>query len=313
MLTTADRATVLVIHPDAEELQCTREMLERARFDVVEARSGKEAVEAICARTPLCVVVEEDLSDAFNGSVLAELKADNVYGHLPVIAIVTSEELERIDWHCVPADDFVLKPFTERDLVSRVSLSLARAQRDLHANPLTGLPGNPTIMLEAERRLRADVRFTFAHADLDSFKPFNDRYGFARGDEVIRMTARLLVNTVRATERNDTYVGHIGGDDFVFIAPPECAEEICEHFLRDFDQIVVNFYDEADRARGAIDSVSRQGQAQSFPLMTCSIGVIDTGYTPIKHIGDLCSRVAEVKSFAKKLPGSNYLIDRRRT
>lgn len=274
--------------------------------------SGEEAVEAICAQPPLCVVVEEDLTDPFRQTVLAELKADNVYGHLPVVAIIAPEDLERIDWRCVPADDYVRKPVSERELVSRVLLSLARAQRDLHANPLTGLPGNPTIMLEAERRIATEIPFAMAHADLDSFKPFNDYYGFARGDEVLRMTARLLVNTVKSMDRGDTHVGHIGGDDFVFISPPECVEEICQRFLRDFDQIVVNFYDEGDQRKGEIRSVNRQGQAQTFTIMTCSIGVVDTAFSPVKHIADLCSRVAEVKTFAKKLPGSNYLVDRRK-
>jgi GGDEF domain-containing protein len=311
VLTSVDRPTILVVYANSGERERVRDVLDSAGFDVATAGNGKEAVEAICARPPLCVVIEEDLSQSFEGSILAELKGDNVYGHLPIVAVLDPEELDGIDWRRLPADDYVVKPVYDRDLVSRVKLSMARAQRDIHANPLTGLPGNPTIMIEAERRLQAGTPFGLAHADLDSFKPFNDHYGFARGDEVIRMTARLLVNTVRALDSSDTHVGHIGGDDFVFLAPSDFVETVCRDFLRDFDQIIPNFYDPDDLMRGSIASVNRKGEAQTFPIMTCSIGVVDTATAAIQHIGDLCHRVAEVKSFAKKLPGSNYLIDRR--
>ncbi len=308
-----DRATVLVVQANDVKVESTRRALEDASFTVTTADNGKEAIESICALPPLCVVIQENLTDSLNGSILAELKSDNVYGHLPVIAVVTEEDLHRgLDWEQLPADDYVVEPYSEEELVSRIKLALARARRDLHANPLTGLPGNPTIMMEAERRLAAGVHFAVAHADLDHFKAFNDRYGFARGDEVLRMSARVIANTVRGLNAIDTYVGHIGGDDFVFIVPSELAVEACERILRDFDQIVPNFYDDEDRVRGSIHSTDRKGLPQVFPLMTCSIAVVDTSTSPMQHIGDLCTRVAEVKSFAKKVPGSNFLVDRRK-
>lgn len=310
---TVDQKIVLLVHADPVQRERLCDILGRAGFEAVTANNGKEAIEAICSRPPLCIIVQEDLSASPNGVVLSELKADTVYGHLPVIVLVDARELERIDWYCLPADDYLVEPADERELVSRVRLSIARIQRDMHANPLTGLPGNPSIMLAAERRIHAQIPFALAHADLDSFKPFNDRYGFARGDEVIRMTARLLVNTVESLGCADTHVGHIGGDDFIFIVPSEHVETVCQRFLQDFGQIILNFYDSEDLERGGIASVSRKGDAQTFPIMTCSIGVIDTAITPVQHIGELSARVADVKSFAKKMPGSAYLIDRRKS
>jgi diguanylate cyclase (GGDEF)-like protein len=310
--TSVERAIVLVVHPDPDQLQRLSETLERADFEVVTAARGREAIEAICARPPMCAVIKEDFFNPLNASIVADLKADNVYGHVPILAVLEESELNGADWTRLPVDDYLVAPLSESELLSRVRLSIARIQRDIHANPLTGLPGNPSIMLQAERRIRTGLPFALAHADLDSFKPFNDHYGFARGDEVIRMTARLIANTIKSLDSPDTHVGHIGGDDFVFMVPPELADTACTRFLQDFDQIVMNFYDPEDIEQGGINSVNRQGVAQTFPIMTCSIGVVDTGQIPVQHIGELCSRLAEVKSFAKKLPGSSYLIDRRK-
>lgn len=313
MVTALEGATVLVVHADHEDLCRTRRVLESAQFGVLTAASGKEALEVICAQPPLCVIIEEELDNPVSRSIIEELRADTIYGHLPVIAVISSEELlAGPDWSLLPADDYLVKPFTEQELISRINLAMARARRDRHANPLTGLPGNPTIMLEVDRRLRSGVGFAFAYVDMDYFKAFNDCYGFARGDEIIRMTARILVNTVKALDIPDACVGHIGGDDFVFLVPSAYTTDACERFLHDFDQIVVNFYDEEDRVRGGIDSVDRQGRPQHFPIMTCSIGVVDTSITEVSHIGELCTRVAEVKCCAKKVSGSNYLIDRRK-
>ncbi|MDX9973100.1 MAG: diguanylate cyclase [FCB group bacterium] len=308
----ADQETILLVHPDPVRRERLNDLLRRAGFDVATANNGKEAIEAICARPPRCMIVRENLAASPNGTVLPGMKSDTIYGHLPIVVLVDKDDLEHVDWYCLPADDYLVEPVDELDLVSRVKLSIARIQRDVHANPLTGLPGNPSIMHAAEQRIHAHIPFALAHADLDSFKPFNDRYGFARGDEVIRMTARLLLNTVESLGCADTHVGHIGGDDFIFIVPSEWAETICQRFLQDFGQIIVNFYDPEDLERGGIASVTRKGDEQTFPIMTCSIGVIDTAITPVQHIGELSARVADVKSFAKKMPGSAYLIDRRK-
>lgn len=260
---------------------------------------------------PSCLIMRWNLVNRDGAPLLDELKSDNVYGHLPVIVTVSQEELESINWTTIPADDYLLRPFRERNTLARVHLCEARALRDLHANPLTGLPGNLPIMREAERRLEKHAPFAVAYLDIDHFKPFNDKYGFSRGDEVLRMTARLLVNAVRDAQNPDTYVGHVGGDDFIFMAPCEIMDKICEKVIQSFDMVVPNFYDDEDRMAGAIQSIDRQNNPQSYPLMGCSIAVVDTGASHIEHVGDISERAAEVKKYAKTFPGSNYIIDRR--
>ncbi len=305
--------SVLLVAPDrAEEERMTAEL---KSFDLTirSTTDGPTALEMFYIEPPRCLVLYHGMTMPGGRSILDEIKSDNVYGHLPVVLVVSEPERDAmLDWAAIPADDYVVQPYPAAELYSRIRMCLARASRDVNANPLTGLPGNLTIHREAERRLASGKPFCLAYLDVDHFKAFNDRYGFARGDEVLRMTARVLVNAIRSIDAEGSYVGHIGGDDFVFMTPPGSMQTVCKRVLEDFDRIVPNFYDEEDRTRGHIESVDRQGNPSSFPLMGCSIGVIDTSATTVSHIADLFSRVSEVKSFTKRIPGSSFIIDRRK-
>lgn len=261
---------------------------------------------------PNCIVVPYELKGALPGVSLAEdLKNDTIYGHLPMLITLSAQDLPSVDWGKLKVDEFLLAPYTGQELLARVQICLARAQRDLNANPLTGLPGNIAIIREAEARLSRGDNFAVAYLDLDHFKPFNDKYGFIRGDEVLRMTARVVVNAARGTKSDLSFVGHVGGDDFVLIAPSELIEGACEEILRNFDLLIPNFYDEEDRIRGAIHSIDRQGDTSTFSTMTCSIAVIDAAAHAVKHVAEISARAAQVKKYAKSIKGSTTCFDRR--
>ena len=303
----------VLIVDDRPEADTARVALESAGFLVRIARGDSEVFQHLQENPPACLLVAARFSALAGNSLLQEVKDDNLCGHLPAVLLVDAERVEQgVDWTDLPADDYLAEPFTSTELLTRVRLCLARAQRDINANPLTGLPGNVSIMREVERRLALERPFALAYLDIDHFKPFNDKYGFTRGDEVLRMTARIIHNAVRALNDPDSYVGHIGGDDFILLVPPRAVEPICKEVLRNFDLIVPNFYDDEDRERGCIDSVDRQGNTRSFPLMSCSIAVVDTAHVHAGRYAEISARAAAVKHYAKGLPGSNYLIDRRR-
>jgi diguanylate cyclase (GGDEF)-like protein len=306
----AQPAVLLALPP--QRAAAAASALEAADLRPVVASLANEVLDTLYSQPPHCLVLPIGMAGPHGNRLLDELKSDNLYGHLPVIVVVSEAELAAgIDWRRVLADDYVMEAFSDAELISRVRLCLARAQRDLHANPLTGLPGNVTIMQEAEQRLAEGEAFAMAYLDIDHFKAFNDKYGFGRGDEVLRMTARVLLNAVRALKDPMAYVGHVGGDDFIFMVSADRAVQACQDVLRHFDLIVPNFYDEEDRINGSIHSVDRQGNPHTYPLMSCSIAVIDTARSDPRHVGEIVSRAAQVKKFAKDLPGSNFVIDRR--
>jgi diguanylate cyclase (GGDEF)-like protein len=216
-----------------------------------------------------------------------------------------------IEWENTPVDDYLRKPLDPGETRSRIFLALSRAAGVRDANPLTRLPGNYSIMKELQERIDHKPRFAVGYVDLDYFKSFNDKYGFLRGDEIIKMTARLLTNSIRRLSSPDAFVGHIGGDDFVFIVPCENVEGVCRELIGNFDLVIGNFYDEEDRIHGYIEAKNRRGRNERFPLMSVSIAVVTNEYRPIKHIGQISAIAAEVKKRVKAMDGSNYIKDLR--
>ncbi|MBI5092438.1 MAG: diguanylate cyclase [Candidatus Hydrogenedentes bacterium] len=308
----ASRRRVLISDCDLAVLSAARQALEKSGYSVLTANTPATALNLIFTNPIQCAVFNGDTPAEELRRQLSSIEQGNIFGRVPIILLLSPERAAAgVDWESIPADDYLVRPLNEAELLRRVRLCTARAMRDINANPLTGLPGNHTIMREAERRLAKGGHFAMAYLDLDNFKPFNDRYGFSRGDEVLRMTARVLVNALSLLGTQEVYLGHVGGDDFVFITPPELIAAACDSAIRDFDAIIRNFYDEADRAKGGIESVDRKGVEQKYPIMSCSIGVVDTQLGQIKHLADLSTRLAQMKFYAKKVPGSRYLIDRR--
>jgi diguanylate cyclase (GGDEF)-like protein len=185
--------------------------------------------------------------------------------------------------------------------------------RALDANPLSKLPGNTSIIQRIQQLIDNGDDFALAYCDLDYFKSYNDKYGFSRGDEVLMMAARVIVNTIRSYQGVSSFVGHVGGDDFVFILPPDKVEDACKRIIKAFDEIVPHFYDPADRKRGNITSVDREGNTKIFPLMAISLAVVVNTERRIEHYGEVSSIAMELKKKAKEDPKSSYVIDRRQS
>ncbi len=189
---------------------------------------------------------------------------------------------------------------------------LARLEvMDLDANPLTRLPGGAAIENILNERLAAKKQIAFCLVDIDNFKSFNDRYGYARGNEVLRKTGKIIEAAIAEHGCQDAFLGHIGGDDFVVIVTPDRYVPICETIIEEFDRRIIEFYDESDREKGYIIARTRQGQTWEFPIMTLSIAVVTNknreDFSSVK-IGEIA---AEIKEYAKTIPGSLYLADRR--
>ena len=268
------------------------------------------AVDSIYNDIPDLVVAEIVPGEGGTEEGINTLKEDPIFNQLPVLAVI-GERPPDVYWEGILVEDYLPKADLERDLLARVRLALSRAERVVEINPLTRLPGNISINRQLEDRLNRGEVFAFAYADLDFFKPFNDKYGFTRGDEVIRITGRLIPNIVKSKQPKGSFVGHIGGDDFVFIMEAGLAEAACREIIRAFDEIIPTLYDPEDRERGGVESVSRQGVAGFFPFIGISIGVTDTAGRSFSHFGELTGAASEMKHYAKRIKGSSYSIDRR--
>jgi GGDEF domain-containing protein len=268
------------------------------------------ALDYIYNSIPNLVVIQVMKDDPIAIDIINDLKTDPLFHQLPVLAILPDQfNIDHLNTLMV--EDFIWRVDFERDFLARVKLSIFRSEKNVEINPLTRLPGNISISREIQERLDRKRAFAFGYADLNHFKPFNDCYGFSRGDEVIKMTGRLILGIVKAKQPQGSFVGHIGGDDFVFIIDTDLVEAAAAEIIKAFDSLIPGCYDREDSARGFIESVDRKGGASRFPVMGISIGITETGSHPFSHYGEVSELATEMKRFAKQFNGSCYKSDRR--
>lgn len=238
------------------------------------------------------------------------LKRDAYTGIVPVVLIVPPGVFA--DAFAAGADEVLRSDVDADEALARLRATLRRSDRDTDVHPSTRLPGAREIEAELARRVAAGEKFAACYADLDHFKEFNDRYGYHHGDQVIRLVARILHDVVTGLCPGEGFVGHIGGDDFLFTVPLAAMGRVCDEIVQVFDELVLWQYSEQDRRVGYFFGKDRRGQLHRVPLMTLSIGVVTNQRRHFTRAIEVSELATEMKSYAKTLPGSVWAVDRRR-
>ena len=310
----SEPASVLIVEDDDDIARLVELALAGAGLSCTRVTTGEEAVDRARALRPDLVVLDLMLPGIDGVEVCRRLRADSRTAGVGII-MLTARTLraDRLAALGAGADDYIDKPFDPEELVARVEAALRRARSLRGASPLTGLPGNFEIQARLDERIADGRPFALLHADLDAFKAYNDHYGFVRGDAAIVFTARLIEEAVLSVGVEDTFLGHIGGDDFAVVAPPESAVEVAEAIIETFDRSVAALYDEQDRERRSIQVTDRRGWVHTHPFLTLSIGIASTSVRPLLSSTEAAAVASEVKELAKVEPGSTWRIDRRRT
>ena len=303
---------ILIADDDPDILSVVQVNLELEGFEVEIAVDGEEAIQKASANPPDAIVLDIMMPRMDGLTALHRLRSQAATANTPVV-LLTARGLpeDRVRGLELGADDYITKPFDINELVARIRSVLRRTQAARELSPLTGLPGNFKITAEVEERVSARTPFALVHGDLDNFKAFNDHYGFMRGDEVIRLCAQCFHEGAEALGIEDVFVGHIGGDDFVAMIPPEISESFCKEVIERFDDGILDLYDTADALRGYIEVIDRRGERYAFPVVSLSMGVASTDMRDITTQWEASAIAVEMKEFAKKQPGSAYRIDRR--
>jgi GGDEF domain-containing protein len=260
---------------------------------------------------PRIVVFDARVQAADVLKAVGRIKADSYTGVVPAV-VISSDDATAFDAGFRAGADEVLRDrLGEEETRIRLEALLRRSDRDLHVHPSTRLPGAVEIESEISRRLQIGAPFAACYADLDHFKEFNDRYSYYEGDRVIRILAQILHDVVKGTCQENGFVGHIGGDDFIFIIPMSAVNEVCGEIVSVFDTLIPFQYSEQDRRAGYFFGKDRRGQLHRVPLMTVSIGVVTNERRVFTHAAQVSALATEMKSYAKTLPGSVFSIDRR--
>jgi diguanylate cyclase (GGDEF)-like protein len=305
---------ILLVDDDPDILDVLEITLAEENYGISKAGDGEEAMRIIQSK-PLDLVLLDYNMPKMNGQqVCLKVKQDILLRHIPIIMVTGKGEVnDKIGGIDAGADDYIVKPFEPKELLARIRMILRRTERDLEANPLTRLPGNVSILNELTSRIETKTLFAVCYIDLDKFKAYNDKYGFEHGDEVIRETARILIQATQRFGSPKDFIGHIGGDDFVVVTLPKSIDNICKEIISGFEKKSPFFYNETDRKNGYIISHDRQGKEEKIPLLSVSIGVVTNEARKIEHVAQIGEIGAELKSYAKKLERSNYVKDQRKT
>jgi len=307
------REKIIIVDDDPDILDVLKIILEGEGYEVIEAHNGEEALAIIKKTAPDILITDFKMPKMTGDKLCKILKQDILVQHMPIIMLTGKGEVtDKVHGISAGADDYMVKPFEPEELVARVKMVLRRTARDLDANPLTRLPGNVSILNEIQKRIDSKELFSVCYIDLDRFKVFNDKYGFEKGDEVIKNTARILINTVQEKGTPQDFIGHVGGDDFVIVTIPDKINGLCKNIISKFDIMVPELYNKKDIEKGYIVGKDRQGKTKKMPLISISIGIVSNKKKKISHVAEIGEIGAELKQYAKSLKGSNYVTERRK-
>ncbi len=304
--------TILVVDDDPDIARFVEVNLRSAGYDVAVAGDGEEALARAADLRPDLVLLDVMMPRIDGFEVAQRLRRSPTTANASII-MLTAKALsaDKVTGLQAGADDYIIKPFDPIELLARVKGTLRRAKEMRNLSPLTGLPGNIRIQEEIERQVRDERSFAVLYCDLDNFKAYNDQRGFVRGDRLIQATARIIQDAVIEQAGTEGFIGHVGGDDFVAVVGPETAEETARRVCERFDETRADFYDPEDLERGFVRMEDRKGVMQDIPLVAISVGIASTDRRRFAHYGEAVAVATEMKSFAKREPGSSYAVDRR--
>ena len=298
---------VLIVDDDPSIRQICREVLELGGYQVRDAGSANQAL-AEARRFRPDMIVLDVLMPGIDGYKTAEMiRADAGIGMPPIMFLsARGDTADKVRAFRSGAEDYMVKPFDAAELLARVAKALDRQARELGASPTTQLPGADAIQAEIERRI-GDASAVACYLDLDNLKAFNDYYGYAKANAVIRQTGDVIRYCVQRFGNSNDFIGHIAGDDFVFVTSADKADVVCRTLCERFDSLIKLYYDVGDRQRGYIETKDRFGVLRRFPMMSVSVAAISLARA--KTYAGLAELAAVGKRTAKAIPGSSYVRD----
>lgn len=272
---------------------------------------SEDKVNDVLQNIPSLIIIDEDGIE--NGRIMCQTIRQNEDNSITPIIVVSSktEHEHQLSVLKLKVSHFIKKPIDKEYLYYTVKNIIYLLYINRRVSPLTGLPGNVQIQAEIKKRFIKKETFAMMYLDLDNFKAYNDVYGFLKGDEIIKFTARTIIKGIHELNLEDSFVGHIGGDDFVAIVPETDYEKICQNIIANFDKNVNQFFTEDDIEKGYIEVANRKGIIEEFPLTSISIGVVEVKKGKFNNTLEIAEVGASVKHLAKTIQGSTYVIDRR--
>ncbi|MDR0978676.1 MAG: diguanylate cyclase [Lachnospiraceae bacterium] len=262
---------------------------------------------------PALLIVNEDSVSMETIDVCKKIRQNEDNSITPIIVISSNtNKKHRVEILSNSVEYYIINPIDNDYLYYTIKNIIRLMDTNRRVSPLTGLPGNVQIQAEMKKKLLNHEKFSVMYLDLDNFKAYNDIYGFLQGDEIIKLTARIIQQNINLNSFENCFVGHIGGDDFLaLLSETEETEKTCQNIIGQFDNEILEFYNDLDRQRGYIEVANRRGIMEQFALTSISIGVVIADEKRFHNTLEIAEVGAQVKHTAKTIMGSSYVIDKR--
>ena len=288
---------IYIIDDDDSSIVIFRELFRKdPEYKFISVKTGQ--IDLALKNIPSLIVINEDAIDRDVIDLCRKIRKDEDNTITPVIVVSSKRSREhRVRILRESVEYFIKKPVDEQYLYYTVKNLNRLLSSNRRVSPLTGLPGNVQIHAELKKRIGRGESFSVLYVDLD---------------KIIEFTADTIVSLVNSNELENTFVGHIGGDDFVAIVPGTNCEKLCQNIISHFDSNVLRYFTEEDVEKGYIEVANRKGIIEQFPLTSVSIGVVVADKGRFNNILEIGEVGAQVKHAAKSVMGSSYAIDRRK-
>lgn len=304
--------TVYLIDDDASLVKKLKEIFKQDK-DFKFKQIKTDNVDVALKDIPALIIINEDTILENATEICHKIRNNDDNAITPVIVISSNvDRTHRIEILKAGTTHFIKNPIDCEYLYYTIQNIINLLYINRKVSPLTNLPGNVQIQAEMKKRLMKREFFVMLYIDLDNFKAYNDVYGFSNGDEIIKFTAKTIINNVHLKEEDNNFVGHIGGDDFIAIVEDTDYEKICQNIILEFDKNVKKYFSDDDVKKGYLEVPNRKGIIEEFPLTTISVGAVEVDTGRFHNTLEIGEAGAQVKHLSKTIQGSTYVIDRRK-
>lgn len=302
---------IYIIDDDESSIPIFKELFKNDReYKFIGVKT--EQIDIALKNIPFLIIINEDSLDRDVVELCRKIRTDEDNKITPIIVVSSnSERGHRLEVLKESVEYYIKKPVDTDYLYYTVKNLNRLLNINRRISALTGLPGNVQIHAELKKRIANKEEFSVLYLDLDNFKAYNDVYGFLKGDQIIEFTAQTIIKCIHEQFLEKSFIGHIGGDDFIAIVPTIHVDNICQSIIAHFDKEVTKFFNDEDLERGYIEVANRKGIIEQFALTSISIGAVIAEKGRFSNILEIGEVGAQVKHMAKSIVGSSYAIDRR--
>ena len=302
---------IYVIDDDESSIPIFKELFKNDReFKFIGVKT--EQIDITLKNIPFLIIINEDSIDRDIISLCKQIRTDEDNQITPIIVVSSNtDRYHKLDVLEQSVEYYIKKPVDTEYIYYTIKNLDRLLKMNRRISPLTGLPGNVQIHAELKKRITNKEEFSVLYLDLDNFKAYNDVYGFLKGDQIIEYTADTILKCIHQSFKENYFIGHIGGDDFIAIVPTLDVDNICQLIIANFDEGVTKFFTEEDLEKGYIEVANRKGIIEQFSLTSISIGAVIADKDRFANILEIGEIGAQVKHVAKSIIGSSYAVDRR--